>query len=43
MMLAQELNERDIETRRAMCLKIQQHATHAAVVLFSDKANFSSE
>ena len=43
MMLAQELNERDIETCRAMCLKIQQHATHAAVVLFSDKANFSSE
>ena len=40
MMLAHKLSERDTETRRALCLEIQQHVSHAAVVLFSDEAHF---
>ena len=40
MMLAKELSERDTETHRALCLEIQQHVLHAAVVLFSDEAHF---
>ena len=40
MMLAQELGERDCETRRALCLKIQHHVPRAAVVLLSDEAHF---
>ena len=35
MMLSKELCERDIETRRALCLEIQQHVPHATAVLFS--------
>ena len=40
MMFAQELSERDTETRRTCCLEIQQHVPHVAVVLFSDEAHF---
>lgn len=40
MMLAQELSERDFETRRALCLEIQQHVPREAVVMFSDEAHF---
>ena len=40
MMLAKKLCKRDIETRRALCLEIQQHVPHATAVLFSDKAHF---
>ena len=40
MMLSKELCKRDIETRRALCLEIQQHVLHATAVLFSDEAHF---
>ena len=40
MMLLKELCKRDIETRRALCLEIQQHVPHAAAVLLSDEAHF---
>ena len=40
MMLSKELCKRDIETRRALCLEIQQHVPHATAVLFSDEAHF---
>ena len=40
MMFAQELSERDTETRRTCCLEIQQHVPHAAIFLFSDEAHF---
>ena len=39
-MLSKELCKRDIETRRALCLEIQQHVPHATAVLFSDEAHF---
>ena len=39
-MLAQKLSKRDTETRRALCLEIQQHVPFAAVVLFRDEAHF---
>jgi len=39
LMLAQELSERDWETRRTLC-QVVQHVPHAAVVLFSDEAHF---
>ena len=40
MMLAQELSERDWETRQTLCQEVQQHVPRAAVVLFSDEAHF---
>ena len=40
MMLSKELCKRDIETRRALCLEIQQHVLHATAMLFSDEAHF---
>ena len=40
MILAQELSKRDTETFRALCLELQQHVPHAAVVWFSDEAHF---
>ena len=40
MMLAQELSKRNTETCRALCLEIQQHVPHAAIVLFSNEAHF---
>ena len=40
MMLSKELCKRDIETRRALCLAIQQHVPHATAVLLSDEAHF---
>ena len=40
MMLAQKLSKRDTETCKALCLEIQKHVPHAAVVLFSDEAHF---
>ena len=40
MMLSKELCKRDIETRRALCLEIQQHVSHATAVLFSNEAHF---
>ncbi|XP_014776286.1 uncharacterized protein LOC106873445 [Octopus bimaculoides] len=40
MILSQELSERDIETRRALCLEMQQNIPNASVVLFSDEAHF---
>ena len=40
MMFAQELSERDTETRRTCCLEIQQHVPHAAIGFFSDEAHF---
>jgi hypothetical protein len=40
MMLAQELSERDWETRRTLCQEVQQHVLRAAAVLFSDEAHF---
>ena len=39
-MLAQELNENDFETRRALCLEIQQNVRMDALVLYSDEAHF---
>ena len=39
-MLAQELNENDFETRRALCLEIQQNVRMDALVLYSDEAYF---
>ena len=39
MMLAQELSERDWETRRTLCQEVQQHVPRAAVALFSDEAH----
>ena len=39
-MLAQELNENDSETRRALCLEIQQNVRMDALVLYSDEAHF---
>ena len=39
-MFAQELSERDTETRRTCCLEIQQYVPLAVVVLFSDEAHF---
>ena len=41
MMLAQELSERDWETRQTLCQEVQQHVPRAAVVLFSDGAHFN--
>ena len=38
--LAQELNENDFETRRALCLEIQQNVRMDALVLYSDEAHF---
>ena len=40
MMLSKELCKRDIETRRALCLEIQQHVSRATAVLFSNEAHF---
>ena len=40
MMLSKELCKRDIETRKALCLEIQQHVPYAITVLFSDEAHF---
>ena len=40
MMLSKELYKREIETRRALCLEIQQHVPHATAVLFNDEAHF---
>ena len=40
MMFSKELCKRDIETRRALCLEIQQHVPHATAVLFSDESHF---
>ena len=40
MMLAQELSERDWETRQTLCQEVQQHIPRAAVVLFSNEAPF---
>ena len=39
-MFAQELNENDLETRRALCLEIQQNVRMDALVLYSDEADF---
>ena len=39
-MLAQELNKNDFETRRALCLEIQQNVRMDALVLYSDEAHF---
>ena len=38
--LVQELSERDGETRRTLCQEVQQHVPRAAVLLFSEEANF---
>ena len=40
MMLSKELCQRDIETRRALCLESQQHVPQETSVLFSDEAHF---
>ena len=38
--LAQELNENDFETRRALCLEVQQNVRMDALVLYSNEAHF---
>lgn len=39
-MLTQELQEKDFESRKKLCLEIQQRVPQAAVILFSDEAHF---